>query len=505
MDERAALKTITNAVKHRLYVLIAIVALLTLGAGIAALVRPASYQGTALMFVDERFNSSQGFDLALQAGELLSAHFIQAATSRPVLERACSGTYFDTAAASTVPCDAATIGPHVSASTVKGTSWIGVSVTAASATQSAILANAVAAAMIDQNKSDVDRLIGPTLDALNGELKTLSTQIQAEQATIDQIQKQTPPGQQAPIAGHQANLSLLQTQYSATYAKSQDLLIEENQLGGSLTLVQPAIPPLKPYDPNLLIYLAVGLVAGLCVGLLAVVLLDRFDDRLFDAEALSLAAGTRLVVAVSPRDSGSLSDRPSDPFALARANLLAQHPHLTKILVVAASPHDRVRSVAAGLGMAGVKAGQKVLVVDAQASTYVMHQQSGRNGSKMTIVSAPTTGGTRIADEALADADGKYDLTIFSAPSPHQDPTAVSLARTADVAIVVATARATRFSDVKRTVETLRSAGIQIAASILATESVKEVEAGAPEQPEPELYEMAVNQLRLPTWRGPIG
>jgi Mrp family chromosome partitioning ATPase len=152
-----------------------------------------------------------------------------------------------------------------------------------------------------------------------------------------------------------------------------------------------------------------------------------------------------------------------------------------------------------------VKAGQKVLVVDAQASTYVMHQQSGRNGSKMTIVSAPTTGGTRIADEALADADGKYDLTIFSAPSPHQDPTAVSLARTADVAIVVATARATRFSDVKRTVETLRSAGIQIAASILATESVKEVEAGAPEQPEPELYEMAVNQLRLPTWRGPIG
>ncbi len=505
MDERAALKTITNAVKHRLYVLIAIVALLTLGAGIAALVRPASYQGTALMFVDERFNSSQGFDLALQAGELLSAHFIQAATSRPVLERACSGTYFDTAAASTVPCDAATIGPHVSASTVKGTSWIGVSVTAVSATQSAILANAVAAAMIDQNKSDVDRLIGPTLDALNGELKTLSTQIQAEQATIDQIQKQTPPGQQAPIAGHQANLSLLQTQYSATYAKSQDLLIEENQLGGSLTLVQPAIPPLKPYDPNLLIYLAVGLVAGLCVGLLAVVLLDRFDDRLFDAEALSLAAGTRLVVAVSPRDSGSLSDRPSDPFALARANLLAQHPHLTKILVVAASPHDRVRSVAAGLGMAGVKAGQKVLVVDAQASTYVMHQQSGRNGSKMTIVSAPTTGGTRIADEALADADGKYDLTIFSAPSPHQDPTAVSLARTADVAIVVATARATRFSDVKRTVETLRSAGIQIAASILATESVKEVEAGAPEQPEPELYEMAVNQLRLPTWRGPIG
>jgi capsular polysaccharide biosynthesis protein/Mrp family chromosome partitioning ATPase len=505
MDERAALKTITNAVKHRLYVLIAIVAVFTLGAGIAALIRPASYQGTALLFVDERFNSSQGFDLALQAGELLSAHFIQTATSRPVLERACSGAYFDNGAAATVTCDATTLAPHVSATTVKGTSWIGVSATARTASESAMLANAVGQAMIDQNRSDVNRLIGPTLDTLNAELKTLSTQIQAEQATIGQLQQQTPPGQQAPIAGHQANLALLQTQYSATYAKSQDLLIEENQLGGSLTLVQAAIPPLKPYDPNLLIYLAVGLVAGLCVGLLGVVLLDRFDDRLFEADALSLAAGTRLVIAVSPREARSLSSRPSEPYTLARANLLAQHPHLTKILVVAASPHDRVRAVAAGLGMAGVKAGQRVLVVDAEASTYVMHQQAGRNGSKMTIVSTPASGSTRIADEALADADGKYDLTIFSAPSPHQDPTAVSLARTADIAIVVATARVTRFSDVKRTVETLRSAGIQIAASILATESAKEVETGAAEPPEQELYEMAVNQLRLPTWRGPSG
>lgn len=507
MDERAALKTIANAIKHRIYILVAIVGLFTLVAGVAALVRPPSYQGTALLFVDERFNSSQGFDLALQAGELLSAHFIQTATSRTVLERACSGTYFDSAATSGFSCDATALAQHVSASTVKGTDWIGVSATSGSAAEAAALANAVGRAMIDQNKADVNQLIGPTVDSLNLQLKSLSTEIQAEQATIDDLQKQTPPGQQAPIAGHQANLSLLQTQYSATYAKSQDLVIEENQLAGSLTLAQYAVPPLKPYDPNLLLYLAVGFVAGLSIGLLTVVLVDRFDDRLFEPEAVSLAAGTRLVVAVSPRDSGSHSSRPGEPYGLARANLLAQHPHLTKILVVAASSRDRVRPVAAGLGLAGVKAGQRVLVVDAEASTYVMHQQAGRNGSRMTIVSAPSDGGTRVASEALAEAEGKYDLTIFSAPSPDKDPTAVSLARTADVAIIVATARATRFSDVKRTAETLRLAGIQVTASIFATDSVKEPEgeAPAPEQPEPELYEMAVNQLRLPTWRGPGG
>jgi Mrp family chromosome partitioning ATPase len=188
---------------------------------------------------------------------------------------------------------------------------------------------------------------------------------------------------------------------------------------------------------------------------------------------------------------------------LAHANLRAQHPHLTKLLVVAASPRDRVRPVAAGLGLAAVKAGQKVLVVDAEANTYVMHQRSRRNRSRMTIVSAPADGGGRVTAEALADADGHYDLTIMSAPSPDSDPTAVSLARSADVAIVVATARATRFSEVRRTAETLRLAGIHVAASILSTEPSQTSPPETPDEPEPELYEMAVNQLRLPTWRGP--
>src|SRR4029077_13393683 len=126
MDDGAALKTISHAVKHRKYMLIAIVALFVLAAGVATVVRPPTYQGTALLFVDERFNSSQGFDLALQAGELLSAHFIQAATSRPVLERACSGAYFDTTAAAGLSCTAGDLGPRVSANTARGTDWIAV-------------------------------------------------------------------------------------------------------------------------------------------------------------------------------------------------------------------------------------------------------------------------------------------------------------------------------------------------------------------------------------------
>ena len=77
MDERAALRTLAHAIRQRLYLFIAVVAALTVVAGVAAIVRPASYQGTAVLFVDKRFDSSNAFDISLQRGQPLSDHFIQ--------------------------------------------------------------------------------------------------------------------------------------------------------------------------------------------------------------------------------------------------------------------------------------------------------------------------------------------------------------------------------------------------------------------------------------------
>jgi capsular polysaccharide biosynthesis protein len=459
-DERTAFKTIGRAIHHRRSLVMALIALFTLGAGAAALLRPPTYQATALLFVDERFNSSQGFDLALQAGELLSTHYINEANSQPVLERACSGKYFD---ASKFSCSPALLANHVSASTVQGTDAIAISATSRSAEAAAALANAVANALVDQDRADVDALMGPTRDYLNGALDQLGKQIADEQATIQQLEKQTPPGEPAHIAGDQAQLTMLETQYGDTYAQLQNLQIEQSRLSGSLTLAQPATTPTKPIDPDPLRYLLVGLVAGICFGVLAAVLLDRYDDRLFETDTLAQAAGTSLVVSLA---SNSSAPSVFDSYALARASLLALHPYMHKLLVVAASPHGSVRSVAAGIGMAAASTGQKVLVVDAETKTGEDSPHFSENGSTMTIVNAPSSGDATRAVRALAEANGEYDLTVVSVPSPDHDPTAMMLAHAADVAVVVATARQTRFSEVRRTSEALRLAGIHVAAAL---------------------------------------
>jgi capsular polysaccharide biosynthesis protein len=164
------LRTFAHAIQHRFYLLIAIVAAFTVIAGVAAAVRAPAYRGTALLLVDERFDSSQGFNISLQAGQPLIDHFIQTASSPTVLKRACSGTYFDTPATGTVRCDGAALASHVSASAVKDSGWIEISVSADSAVKAAALANAVARAMTDQNSADIAQLLAPTRDYLNTEL-----------------------------------------------------------------------------------------------------------------------------------------------------------------------------------------------------------------------------------------------------------------------------------------------------------------------------------------------
>jgi len=488
VNERARLLTLSHAIRHRVYLFVAIIAGLTVLAGVAAIVRPPSYRGTAVMSVDERFASPQGFDISLQTGQPLVDHFIQLAASPAVLERACSGGYLT--AQSGITCSAATLSGSVSSSAADSPGWISVSVTANSAVKAAALANAVSRAMIDQNSADDARLVAPVSDYLNSELQRQQSQITAQQAVIAGMRGR--PDEQVALASAEQNLNLLQQQYLTTSQRVQDLGIVQRRLDEALSVSQQATPPAAPYDPDPVRYLAVGLISGLVVALAVTLIVDWLDDRLLDTDGLAAAAGTPLVIAVAVRDSESLTIHASNPYAVARANLLATHPQLGRLMVVGASDIEQLRPIATGLGAAAVKSGQTVMVLDPEAPALVMGQRTGRHGSLVTT--------------ETPSPSGDYDLVITLAPPPDTNPIALSLARSGDVAIVVATAGTTRFSQVRRTVEALRLGGIDVAAAILSINEPKQPRPpydGTGAEVLPAIRDIAVNQERLPTWRGP--
>lgn len=379
-------------------------------AGLAAFVRPPTYQGTAILFLDERYNSSQGFDLALQAGELMSHHYIQMATSTPVLAQVCSGPDAGVVAPNG-PCTSNALAGRVSAAPVTGTSLIAVNATGSDPTAAAALADDVAQGIIDQDREEVAQMLKPQRDYLDGELNRLNTAIQA--------------------GGSPAQLNRLEGEYATTYARRQDLMLEEFRLGGNLSLVQLADPPVKPIDPDPKKYLLAGLVAGLLAAILAALWMELRDDRLREPGQLAKATGVPFVMAVPASRNGAIN---SD--GQTYAGLMALYPRLRTILVTAASAGDQAGIGAERLAAIAAEAGQGVLVVPADAYA------------------------NRPSPEPL-------EVTLVAAPSPATSARAIMLARSSDVAVVVATKGVTSFAAAERTAALLRRAGTDVAAAIL--------------------------------------
>src|SRR2546430_10315105 len=136
---------------HRLLVLVVLAC--TGAAALAAMLRPPTYEATAVLGLDESQAVSGGFDLAVQADQFLSQRYIRMATSRPLLEQVC--------AAAATSCTAASLAQRVSATTSKTGGAIQVTVTAGSGRPAAALANAVAGQVLEEHRAEIAAGAGP--------------------------------------------------------------------------------------------------------------------------------------------------------------------------------------------------------------------------------------------------------------------------------------------------------------------------------------------------------
>jgi capsular polysaccharide biosynthesis protein len=416
-------KTIGDALRHRGRSALGVVVAAVLIASVLVVFKPKSYDANALLFVDERHNSSQGFDLALQAGELMSHHYLQMATSRPVLQDACFGPESAQLPVGT-QCDPTQLAQHVQAGLVTGTSLITVKVSASSPAAAAALANAVANAIVAQDRQQIASMLAPTKTHLDSELQRLDTAMLSEKDP--------------------AKLTLLLNEHSTEYTQRQNLTLEEDRLDSNLSVLETALPPTKPADPDPFRYLLVGLIAGAAGGLVLALVLEYFDDRLREPEQLARAAGTPVVVRVPNARRGGGGNGSANPYGVAFASLLALQPRLRKVLVTAASADDPAEVAASDLAMEAV-----------------YHSRAA---------AADEFG----AQPPLPPAAGPDAVRVVAAPSPDVSSRYLSLAGSADLAVLVATVGVTRFGAARRTAELLRHAGADVAVGILMPKNARD-------------------------------
>ena len=191
-----------------------------------------------------------------------------------------------------------------------------------------------------------------------------------------------------------------------------------------------ALLPTAPVSPRTPIYLALGLLAGLALGISAAVLRDTLDTRLREdgdpGEALGLPVLGR--IANDPQAKRRPLVVPNDPhspraeaYRRLRSNLggLTAHRPLTSFVVSSPREGEGKTVVAANLAVAYAQAGYRVVLVDAElrrprlAALFGLSQARGLSDALR---------GNRSVDEALQSWQPGLQLELLASGDEPPNP-----------------------------------------------------------------------------------
>jgi capsular exopolysaccharide synthesis family protein len=251
--------------------------------------------------------------------------------------------------------------PAVSASEVAQTDAIAITAISGSPARAALIANTYARAFVS---NQVDLAITATTAAesqLKGHIKALRQQITAERA----------------VAGDAAQVAALVSEETVLSQQLAQLQVDAAGNTAPVVFDSPAQVPTSPSSPKPKEDGALGLVAGLILGLGAAFLRDNLDDALLTAESAERTAGSPVLATVPLVPSWKRRDRPlvisitnpTSPAAEAYRSLrtslqfAGQERELRTILVTSPASEEGKTTTLANLGAVFAQAGKRVVLV----------------------------------------------------------------------------------------------------------------------------------------------
>jgi capsular polysaccharide biosynthesis protein/MinD-like ATPase involved in chromosome partitioning or flagellar assembly len=218
---------------------------------------------------------------------------------------------------------------------------------------------------------------GLTVEQLAGEVTATAT----TSTQLVEIDVKDPSPTRAAALANDVAATLIKQQLQVF----QQTLGPTGQGSVSLFIAQPAQPALSPFQPNVRLNTAAGLVTGVLLGILLAVLFELLDKRIRTPEALSVlldwpvlgriwqAAPTEDVINPIGHNSNVES------YSILRTNIgfAALDRSLHTLVVTSGAPRDGKSVVAANLAIFMAKAGRNTLLIDADLRHPVQHEQFG--------------------------------------------------------------------------------------------------------------------------------
>jgi succinoglycan biosynthesis transport protein ExoP len=386
--------------------------------------------------------------------------------------------------------------PAVTASEVAQTNAIAITAISRSPARAALVANTYAKAFVRNQVSLAIMTMTAAESQLKAQIRGLHRQVSAERASH----------------GASSQLAALINQEGVLSQQLAQLQVDAAGNTVPVVLDSPAQVPASPSSPKPAEDAALGLVAGLMLGLGGAFLRDNLDDALLTQESTEQTAGAPVLATVPLVPSWKRRDRPlviaitnpTSPAAEAYRSLrtslqfAAQERELRTILITSPASEEGKTTTLANLGAVFAQAGKQVVLVSCDLRRPRLGKFLGVDEATglttvllgeqpLAQVVQPVQGDRRLwvlpsgplpsnpaellsgqrAQEVFAALAQSFDLVLIDSPPLLPVTDAVLLSRQVDATVLVVAAGQTRRGELHRAAEKLEQVSAPVIGVVL--------------------------------------
>jgi capsular exopolysaccharide synthesis family protein len=285
--------------------------------------------------------------------------------------------------------------------------------------------------------------------------------------------------------------------------KIKEMKVLVNLLEPKATIIDPALPPERPFAPKLSLNLALALVVGVGFGGGLLVFRDYMDTSVKTLDDVEKDLGLA-TLAVVPAYEGALTPVAKEAFETLRTGLLfASHGREKRVVLVTSSgPREGKSTVAVELAKTMASAGDSVMLVDCdlrkpavarilgvsaargmsnfladssdRAWKALVSQVDVRGPGKLALLASGPVAPNPLAllgqprlPELLREMKGAYDWVIVDSPPLSAVSDSLILASLADLVVVAIRHDATDREVVRRTLQRLAAVEAFVSGAVL--------------------------------------
>jgi succinoglycan biosynthesis transport protein ExoP len=360
-----------------------IMVLCTVLAGVASFwfssQQPRVYEGVSQYLVGPVLDNPNVRQGDLAASGAVGQTYVALATTRPILQSVIDKLKLT--GPTGLPMDPALLAPNVTATWQDATQVLTLRARAGDPGIAANISNAIGETLIERSPGGPKSLQVQRQQEALTQIAKLQESIRSLQADMDQLSNQV---QQATDQVAQRALIVRLDERRAQLAAAQRALadqftIVQSSSTNQIDVLQAAIPNPIPIAPEIIRNILAALIAGLVLGLAAMLLFEYFTDVIYTPEELRKATGMPYLggIARHRRLRGKdvaqivVHARPetlaAESYRMLRTNLqlAGTDLHLPSLLVTSPSRGDGKSEVAVNLAVSLARAGKQVILVDA--------------------------------------------------------------------------------------------------------------------------------------------